>query len=333
MEGDLIETADGSIFDVKGIVHPPGRVVAFPRFVPHAQGKREHLGNRYSKIYNISARFKFLEQNFPQYIVYDSVLDERLCEIPSEDVKRYYKPVSRLRVLRRCERLDSLERDALDFLDALKHNANVPWSNIGISGSLLVKLHTQTSDIDPVFYGTGICVKVLEALKRNHQNEKSEIRPYSAEDLLKLHRFRFQDTQTSFEDFLKTESRKIMQGKFRNREYFVRFIKSASEANVDYGAICYKNVGYAKIKALVTDGSEPIFTPCTYEIRTIKILGGAHFPIEEISSFRGRFCEQARVGETIIAQGKVEKVMDRRQNREYFRLLIGNKPSDFMILA
>lgn len=55
--------------------------------------------------------------------------------------------------------------------------------------------------------------------------------------------------------------------------------------------------------------------------------------IEEIASFRGRFCEQARNGETVIAQGKVEQVTDRKQNREYFRLLLGNKPSDYMLLA
>jgi len=55
-------------------------------------------------------------------------------------------------------------------------------------------------------------------------------------------------------------------------------------------------------------------------------------PIEEIVSFRGRFCEQARKGETVIAQGKVEKVQ-REENREHFRLLLGNKVSDHMILA
>jgi predicted nucleotidyltransferase len=65
----------------------------------------------------------------------------------------------------------------------------------------------------------------------------------------------------------------------------------------------------------------------------VKILEGARFPIEEIASFRGRFCEQARKDETIIAQGKVEKITDNRQNRESLRLLLGNKPSDYMILG
>jgi len=49
-------------------------------------------------------------------------------------------------------------------------------------------------------------------------------------------------------------------------------------------------------------------------------------------SFLGRFCEQAKKGERVRAQGKVEHVRDYRKNNEYFRLLIGNKPSDYMIL-
>ncbi|MGC9345680.1 MAG: hypothetical protein ACP5ER_02660, partial [Candidatus Bathyarchaeales archaeon] len=84
----------------------------------------------------------------------------------------------------------------------------------------------------------------------------------------------------------------------------------------------------------VVDDSESIFTPCVYKISDVRVLEGKKLePIKEIASFRGRFCEQARIGEVVIAQGKVERVIDDRQNREYFRLLLGNKPSDYMILA
>ncbi|NWF87573.1 hypothetical protein HXY32_07195 [Candidatus Bathyarchaeota archaeon] len=332
-EGDLIETIDGLILDVKGLVHPPRKVIAFPRFIPNPQGEREREGVKYSKVYNISTRFKFLEQKFPQYIVYDSVFDEQLCEVPAEDIKRYYKPVNRLRELRCCENLDELERDALKFLELLKRCTNIPWSKVGISGSLLVKLHTPKSDIDPVFYGTENCHKIYETLKTTHKDKENAIRPYSKEELQRLYQFRFQDTQTSFKDFLKTESRKVLQGKFKNRDYFIRFIKDRLEINAEYGMICYKNVGYARIKAEIEADSEAIFTPCSYELRNVTVLNGTRLKIDEIASFRGRFCEQARTGEVIIAQGKVEKVTDKRHNREHFRLLIGNKPSDFMVLA
>ena len=332
-EGDLIETVESTVFDVKGLVHPPAKVIAFPRFIPDQKGSRQRENFHYRKIYSLSKRLTFLEQNLPHYIVYDMVFDEKLCEIPLENVKRYYQPTKRLKELRNSQSLDVLEADALEFIETLKDSANVPWDGLGISGSLLVKLHTPSSDIDPVVYGSGNCRKVYEALKSLTRDKISRVKVYSLEGLQKLFEFRVKDTQTSFEDFVRTELRKILQGKFKDRDYFIRFVKDWHEIEAEYGTIHYKNVGYAKIKAEIEDDLEAIFTPCNYKIRNVRVLEGPSFPIEEIASFRGRFCEQARKGETVVAQGKVERVTDFRQNREHFRLLLGNKPSDFMVLA
>jgi len=332
-EGDLFQDFNGIIFDTKGLVHPPSKIVAFPRFIPDPLGNRGQKGSRYKKIYSISARFEFLEKNFPQYIVCDPTFDENICEVPLKNVKHYYKPANRLRELRHSEKVDELERDALELVEVLKSGAKVPWDKMGISGSLLVKLHTPNSDIDPIIYGSENCRKVHRALRALTQDSKSPVKTYQMKGLRKLFQFRVRDTRMSFRDFKKVESRKVMQGVFQNREYFMRFVKDWSEIHSEYAAVCYKNVGYAKIKAKVEDDSEAIFTPCNYKIKNVDILEGMRFPIEEIASFRGRFCEQARTGEVVIAQGKVEHVVDRKQNREYFRLLLGNRPSDYMVLV
>jgi predicted nucleotidyltransferase len=116
-------------------------------------------------------------------------------------------------------------------------------------------------------------------------------------------------------------------------DYFIRFVKDWGEVDETYGDVQYKNVGYARIEARVVDDSEAIFTPCTYKIGSAKSFEGPKLePISEIVSFRGRFCEQARIGETVVAQGKVERVIDRRRNHEDFRLLVGNKPSDHIFI-
>jgi predicted nucleotidyltransferase len=333
IEGDYIQIEKGVIFDVKGLVHTPQKVIAFPRFLPDSGGDRKRGNICYRKIYSISERFEFLQQNLPEFIVHDPVFDEKLCEVPLEDVKRHYRPVNRLEELRHSGDLDALERNALEFMELLKSDAKTPWNALGISGSLLVKLHTPNSDIDPIIYGTENSRKVYEALGSSMQNSKSNVKTYRAEELLKLYDFRLQDTQASFKDFIRTERRKVLQGKFGTTDYFARFVKNWNEIHEKYGDICYKNVGYAKIKAAIEDDSEAIFTPCSYKLQNISVLEGSRFPIEEISSFRGRFCDQARNGETVIAQGKVESVTDNKENREYFRLLLGNKSSDYMILA
>jgi len=333
-EGEVLRDLNEILFDVKGLVHPPSKVIAFPRFIPDSCGNRTHGDATYRKIYSISERFKFLEQNFPNYMVYDLVFDEVLCEVPLENAKQHYKSVDRLKEIRCSKELDALEKDALELLGLLRSHANVPWNKMGISGSLLVKLHASNSDIDPIIYGTKNCRIVYDALKVLQQDAKSAVKSYSMEELQDLFRFRFPDTQVSFEDFKRTESRKVLQGKFKGRDYFIRFVKDWGEIQEEYGTVRYRNVGYARIKAEIKDDSEAIFTPCNYKLKNVENLEGTRsYPIEEIASFRGRFCEQARTSETVIAQGKIEHVIDNRQNREYFRLLIGNKQSDYIVLA
>ncbi|MEM1566252.1 MAG: hypothetical protein QW510_04080 [Candidatus Bathyarchaeia archaeon] len=333
IEGFLIESDEDIVFDVKGLVHPPDKVVAFPRFIPDMEGSRQAKKRKYRKVYSLTERFAFLAKNFPEYIVHDHVFDEKLCEVPLNKVKKVHNPVNFLETLRRKRNLDELELVALRCVEILKEKANVPWSKLGISGSVMAGLHIVTSDVDPIVYGVENCRKVHEALKTLLKGKSTPFQPYNLEDLRNLFDFRSKDTSMSFEDFVIMESRKSFQGKFMGRDFFIRFVKDFGEVNEKYGDILYKNCGYGKIEAVVVDDSESIFTPCTYKIENVKNVEGPKLqPIKEIVSFRGRFCEQARKGETVVAQGKIEHVVDRRNGSEYFRLLIGNKPSDFMVL-
>jgi len=333
-EGDLIKTKDNVIFDVKGLVHPPNRVIAFPRFIPSPQGSRGHRKDLYGKVYSFTERFRFLEQKAPNLIVHDPVFDETLCEVPTHTIKKHYKPIEKLRRLRSSKTLGGLERKALQLAETLKEAADIPWSSIGVSGSLLVGLHTLKSDIDPVVYGVENCRRAYAALQSLLKDDDSHFKPYSREDLRTLFDFRSKDTIMSFEDFAKVESRKAFQGKFRETDYFIRFVKDWNQINEQYGDVRYKNCGYAKITATITDDSEALFTPCTYKIENAKVLEGSRLqPILEIVSFRGRFCAQAEKGEAIFAQGKVERVSEKKKESEHFRIILGNKPSDYLALS
>jgi len=333
-EGDFIESVDNLIFDVKGLVHPPKRIIAFIRYFPNKKKERKREERTYEKVYSLSKRYDWLRQNFPSYLVYDPVFDEILCEVPVKAVKSYYKPIQRLQELRSNTGLDALESVALELSQLMKETANISWNTIGISGSVMVRLYTPNSDIDPIVYGSENCRKVYSALQQMLKDGDTPFKPYTRDDLKALFDFRSKDTSMNFEDFVAIESRKVLQGKFMGKDYFIRFLKDWSEISEKYGDVRYKNSGYAKIEATIADDSESIFTPCIYKIENVRIVEGPRLqPIQEIASFRGRFCEQARTGEVVVAQGKVERVTDRRQNREYFRLLLGNKSSDYMVLA
>ena len=330
-EGDFIETSKGLVFDVKGLIHPPNRIIAFLRYFPDEKGERKRNSERYSKVYSLSKRYALLAKRFPQYLVYDPVFDETLCEVPVDDVKKHYKPAQKLQELRSSSSPDKLENLTLQLTKLLKENANIPWNAIGISGSIMARLHKPSSDIDIIIYGSKNCRKVYSTMRNLLGEKQGPFKPYTREDLKALFDFRSKDTVVCFEDFVRSESRKVLQGKFMGTDYFIRFVKDWSEIDEKYGDVQYVNVGYARVKATVADYSESIFTPCTYKIDDVHVSEENSFPVTEIASFRGRFCEQARNGEVVIAQGKVEHVIDNKQNREHFRLLLGNKPSDYFV--
>jgi hypothetical protein len=333
-EGDLIQTDKNVIFDVKGLVHPPHKVIAFPRYIPSVEGTRERGGNLYGKVYNLAERFQYLQHSAPELIVFDPVFGETLCEVPITEVTKHYKPVEKLAQLLKAKNLTSLERKAVLLAETLKEQAGIPWSSIGISGSIMADLSALKSDIDPLVYGVENCRKAYAALESLVKKKASRFKVYTQLELQTLFEFRSKDTIMSFEDFARVEGRKAFQGWFMEADYFVRFVKDWNEIGEKYGDVCYKNAGYARITATVADDSEALFTPCTYRLENVKVLDGpALEPITEVVSFRGRFCEQAKTGETIAAQGKVEQVTETKGKSEHYRLILGNKPQDYMSLS
>ncbi len=328
-EGDFIKSTEGLIFDVKGLSHPPGRVISFVRYFPSTKGDREREGIHYRKVYDLDERFAFIKKHFPQYLVYDPVLDETMIEVPTERVTHHYQPISKMAELQSNSNPSSLEKKALDFVNFIVDKAPLSRENVGVSGSILVGLATLSSDLDLIIYGKKNAVRVDLALKK-HFEEGKHLKRYSPEMLKTMHRDRFRESGISFEDYAYHELRKSFQGFFDRTEFFLRYIKDWDEIKEPYGESTYTSIGRAKVCGTIVDDSNSLFTPCFYKIDKVKMIeGSSQGSISGITSFRGRFCQQAFVGERILACGKLERVICRSET--YLRLVLGNRPEDFMV--
>ena len=332
-EGDLIETNENIIFDVKGLVHPPKKVIAYIRYVPDPKGDRIRFGKNYSKYYSLSKRYEYLKKNYPKYLVNDPVFNTLLCEVPINDIKNHFNPAKGLKDIRKKKYLDKIENLALEFMSILKERSGVNWNKLGISGSILVNIYQENSDLDLIVYGSKTSNSIAETMNELLEDKSNQFQQYDRNSIKELFDFRSKDTIISFEDFVRTDIRKISHGIFREKHFFIRFVKDYNEINEQYGSIIYKPHGKARIKATISDDSEALFTPCTYVLENVEIIEGKKVEsIQKIVSFRGRFCEHAKIGERIIAQGKLEKIKQEGKD-DYYRLLLGNKPSDHMILV
>lgn len=312
-EGDFVLTTDDLIFDVKGMCHPPDRIISFVRYVPDSEGNRFRNGIPYTKIYDLEDRFHFLKERFPHYIYFDPVFQRTLQGVPLTRVKQIFDPVMKLKTLHDAGPRDALEEAALHLATSLA----TPPEVLGISGSILMGMHTEQSDIDLVIYGKEEGIKAFQRLQTLRATGKVDA----------LNRFHAQEKAlfrwgSSLKTLIEIEQHKLLHGFFEGSEYFIRLVPLSFEP---YGSVQYIPQYKATLTGWIEDDSESIFTPCCYGLSDSSI---SH--VTRLISFRGRYCEQVTSGEKIIARGTVEKVCT--PSGEFYHMVLGDM-TDFLLPA
>jgi len=331
LEGAAVETLAGLIFTVKGVVHPPDRVVAYLRYVPDERGERLRGRERYRRVYSVAEQEEALRALGLSYRVDDPMFGVPVDAVPWDDLVRVYDPRERLQRLRDVGPDGALSEDALGLAELLRAAAAVPATALGLTGSLLFDLHTSASDIDLVVYGEDECRKVHAALTRLLNDPSSALRRPRGEELVAIHAVHRVDTPLSAADFARLQAGKVNEGRFAGRPYFVRFVKLPAEAPERYGDPRFAPAGRALVEARVVDDRDALFTPCRYALRELRFLEGPRVAdLSEVVSFRGRFADQARAGQRVRACGTLERVIW-RERLETTRLVVGGRPGDFLL--
>ena len=330
-EGFAVETREGLIFTVKGLVHPPDAVIAYLRYVPDPSGDRESGGTRYRRVYGFQEQEDLLRARWPWYLRKDSVFGLLLQAVPVDDIRRVYDPCHRLKNLWERGPADRLEEGVLGLTELVRETANVPLEALGLSGSALLGLHRADSDMDIVAYGDEESRSVHRALTDLLHERSAAVQRPRTEELAAIHDEHCLDTPISLVDFARLQARKVNEGRFRGRPYFFRFVKRRAQVPERYGNLRYEPLGPALIRARVEDDAEALFTPCRYEVGHVTFLEGAPTEgLREIVSFRGRFTDQAKSGEWVSARGRLERVV-RAGCPFYLRLSVGGQPGDYLV--
>ncbi|NHI91730.1 MAG: hypothetical protein EAX96_04440 [Candidatus Lokiarchaeota archaeon] len=342
-EGDFIETKDNLFFDVKGYDHPRNRIIAFLRYYPDRRGDRIKNYQKYQKVYSLNKRYDILKTQFPHYLYKDETINQIIQAIPINYIKKIYYPHEYLERILKKKKTNDYEKQVLEFVSFFIKYVKIFVYDIGVSGSPMIGLNKYDSDIDLIIYGKNNALKVYNALDMLFDAKDIPITRYTENELKGLYDFKSKDTDISWEKFYEFEKKKKTQGKFKDTDFFIRFVKAWDDIEGDnrfkYGYFSYKTIGKATIEAKITNDDEFCFTPCCYEInnikyKDIKIFGEKSqrdiekVKINEIVSYRGRFTE-ARKNEIVHARGNIELVKGKNKE-EYLRLIVGNEKEDFL---
>ncbi|MDJ0270080.1 MAG: hypothetical protein NXY59_06000 [Aigarchaeota archaeon] len=320
---DYIETPEGWIFCVVSDNHPPGRVMAFLKYMP-GDGKWSRDGQRYTRVVKsytmeeIVYSIDLLKKVNQRYVHYDETIGETFTYIPLGAVERHY----------RCEERFSeiLENNDFYFSAKCRELANILESSLdvrreflGLTGSLLVGLHNPHADIDLIVYGGDNFWRIASGINElQSQHDRESIVSAFTKSLLKRYPLTLEDAQ-------------LLASRLRNRGivsgtlYSVHAVKFVEEITERYGDKLYKSMGVAKTKLTIINSKDSCFTPAVYEVEGEEKIGGRRVEIKTLTCYDTTFSSLFHAGDVVEVLGKIELVKDRRQDKEYLNILIGSQ--------
>jgi len=333
---DFIHTKDDLFFATTNYIHPKDRVLAFLRYVPDESGDRTKNGVKYSKL-SSDESYSYLRENYPEYLYYCDTTNIEMIGVPVDKIKNVIKPEERLKEIRENEENNSnnnkenniLYEKLIDLSDFFHYIGGIPYEKLGISGSILPNLERKSiSDIDFVVYGLNNHRIAIETFKKYKDKEilisNKPVRLNSIDDTFwnRLYEKRIKDSSLTKEEFSFYESRKNNRGVINGTLFDILLTRDWNEIRGNWGDVKYENVGEGIIEATIKNSIFAFDNPAVYKIYDLKILKGEKINISEIASFTHTYSGQASDGERIIAQGKIEKVVEIGKD-PYYRLVVG----------
>ena len=330
---DFLQSKERFLFCVIGSIHPADRVISYVKYIPSKSGKWSRGEERFQRIMryytmlDLSGTLKFLEKH-PAYLYNSHVMGIRISAVPLNRIAKHFKPEEKLRELYRAEagRFDALQRKTLNLTLRISDESDVPLKYFGVTGSILLDMHQEFSDIDLTVYGAENSRLVKDALKQIYSEGKCGISRLSGEEAKKWCVNKARMYPLTYEEAEKILDRKWNRGMFEGTMFSIHPVKLEEEIGEKYGDRIFRAEGMIKIKAVVSDSSEADFLPSVYKIEDVRILEGSDVSdIREAASYEGLYGGIADEGERIVAYGKLEKVIDKISGEDYHRVLIGSQ--------
>ena len=278
---DFIETAEGLIFAVVDFGTEDHKVLCFLRYVKERQG--------WTKLQTKSAN-TFLAQHFPHYLHYSQRLDAHLHAVPISAIAKHHQPKQRLQQITQSKQnLDPVVQD-LQQLCQLFVQHGLDLTQVGVTGSILVDVQNQASDIDLVCYDRHVfhqCRSVNRKLI-----EQGLLQALNDHDWQAAYDRR--SAQLSFAEYVWHERRKYNKGMINNRKFDLSYVSQLPEPAIEG----FRKSGTIRLRAKVIEDVRAYDYPAKFKIK--------HEQISWVVCFTATYTGQAVKGEIIDVAGQLE---------------------------
>ena len=278
---DFIETAEGLIFAVVSQDIEQGKVLCFLRYVKNSPG--------WKKVTTEPAN-AFLKQHYPDYLHYSPVLDAHLHAVAIDRIVKHHQPKQRLQQIMQANQQDKIERDLFRLCDLLQQQG-LDLTKIGITGSLLVGVQKQSSDIDLVCYGRDVFHQCRAITRELIEQEK--LQELNDNDWQQSYQRRSCDL--SFADYVWHERRKTNKAVINGRKFDLNFIDELKRSE----ATSYQKCGVITLQCTVIDDTHAFDYPAEFKID--------HEQFDSVVCFTATYTGQAIKGEVVEVSGIVEQ--------------------------
>ena len=284
---DFVE-ADGMFFSVVGYKNEE-RVKAFLRYVQNSDGARQKNGIKYRKLSHQEA-IDYAIQNRVEY--YSPELGIFL--VPHDRIDRVYRPVEGVR------NPDRYVKKVVEFFEG------IPLDKMGVTGSRLIGLVGDESDVDFVMYGDW-WFKGREKIKKGIERGAIQEPDSHMWDFI----YRKRKVTLPFQVFLSQERRKYHRAVTGSIYFDLLFVRDYPQLDRDIPEDRGVKMGKAKIAAKLLEDSLVFDYPAFYPVK--------HREIAAILCFTHTFVGQAQKGEVIEARGDIELISGKKY------LIVGTK--------
>lgn len=232
----------------------------------------------------------FLKQYHPDYLHYSPILDTHLHAVAIDRIVKHHQPKQRLQQIMLANQPDAIERDLVQLCELLQQHG-LDLSQIGITGSILVGVQKQSSDIDLVCYGRTVFHQCRAITRELIEQEKLE--ELNDNDWQESYQRRSCDL--SFADYVWHERRKTNKAVINGRKFDLNFIDELKR----FEATSYQKCGVITLQCKVIDDTHAFDYPAEFKID--------HDQFDALVSFTATYTGQAIKGETVEVSGIVEQ--------------------------